>query len=297
MQKSPPLEHASPRIRRGFVDTPDGQVHYREAGQPVPDAPPLILIHASPGSALTLAPLLRAFGRHRHVIAPDTLGNGDSSAPAHHEVGVPYLAQAHRHALDALGIERFDLYGTHTGASIASELAIAHPARVRALILDGVGLYGEQEQAELLAHYVPEVTIDQNGSHLHLIWSFVRDAYLFWPWYRKDKTHRRPAGLPNAHVLHDKLVEVLKAARTFHIPYRAALGHDKRARLPLLRVPTLLTCGVDDMLHEYLAELSTLVPQAQCVAHRGIETPEALADTVALFERHFSAQDTSPVNH
>lgn len=284
------LERSGVRIRRGFVDIPEGQVHYREAGRAMSGVPSLVLIHASPGSALTLEPLLRAFGQHRHVIAPDTLGNGDSSAPVGDEIRVSHLARAHRRALDALAIERFDLYGTHTGASIASELAIAHPERVRALILDGVGLYGEQEQAELLARYVPEVVIDQNGSHLHLIWSFVRDAYLFWPWYRKDNAHRRPTGLPEAHVLHDKLVEVLKAARTFHIPYRAALSHDKRARLPLVRVPTLLTCAADDMLHEYLDELGTLMPQARCVAHHGIGSPEALRDTVALFERHFASE-------
>lgn len=278
------------RIRRGFVDVDEGQIHYREAGTRRPGTPTLVLIHASPGSALTLAPLLRAFGQFRHVIAPDTLGNGDSSPPAGDSVKVAQLADAHLRALDALGIERFDLYGTHTGASIASEIAIAQPQRVRALVLDGIGLYGEDEQAELLAHYVPRVEIDQNGSQLHLLWAFVRDAHLFWPWYRKDAAHRRPTGLPEAHALHDKFVEVLKAARSFHLPYRAALGHDKRARLPLVAVPTLVACAAEDMLHEYLGALGALMPQARCVSHRGIASAEALAQTVELFERHFTAQ-------
>lgn len=281
--------HDTP-IRRGFVDIAEGQIHYREAGQRLPGRPSLVLIHASPGSALTLAPLLRAFGAYRHVIAPDTLGNGDSSAPGGCAVRVADLADAHLRALDALGIERFDLYGTHTGASIASEIAIAQPQRVRALVLDGIGLYGAQEQAELLEHYVPQVQIDQNGSQLHLLWAFVRDAHLFWPWYRKDAAHRRPTGLPDADALHDKFVEVLKAARSFHLPYRAALGHDKRARLPLLAVPTLLTCAADDMLHQYLDALCELLPAAQCITHTGSASAAALAQTVALFERHFSAQ-------
>lgn len=277
-------------IRRGFVDVDEGQIHYREAGQRVPGMPSLVLIHASPGSALTLAPLLRAFGPYRHVIAPDTLGNGDSSAPIGDSVCVADLADAHLRALDALGMDRFDLYGTHTGASIASEIAIAQPQRVRALVLDGIGLYGEQEQAELLEHYVPQVQIDQNGSQLHLLWAFVRDAHLFWPWYRKDAAHRRPTGLPDADALHDKFVEVLKAARSFHLPYRAALGHDKRARLPLVGVPTLLTCAADDMLHQYLDALGRLMPRARCVTHAGTASAAALAQTVARFERHFSSQ-------
>jgi len=277
-------------VRRGFVDVDEGQIHYREAGQRKPGVPSLVLIHASPGSALTLEPLLRAFGAFRHVIAADTLGNGDSSPPPGESVTVAQLADAHRRAIDALGIERFDLYGTHTGASIASEIAIAHPQRVRALVLDGIGLYGEQEQAELLARYVPHVEIDQNGSQIHLLWAFVRDAHLFWPWYRKDAAHRRPTGLPGAGALHDKFVEVLKAARSFHLPYRAALGHDKRARLPLVAVPTLVACAGDDMLHEYLAALGALMPRARCVSHRGTASPEALAHTLEIFEGHFAAQ-------
>lgn len=44
------------------------------------------------------------------------------------------------------------------------------------------------------------------------------------------------------------------------------------------------------MLCEYLDELGTLMPQARCVAHHGIGSPEALRDTVALFERHFASE-------
>jgi pimeloyl-ACP methyl ester carboxylesterase len=271
-------------VRRGFAAIAEGQVHYREAGVPVPGRLPLVLLHASPGSAKALEPLLRLLGAQRHVIAPDTLGNGDSSAPAAGQTEVACFADAHRRALEALGIERFDLYGTHTGASIACELAIRHPARVRSLILDGIGLYGDQ-QAEMLERYVPKVSFDQNGSQIHLIWNFVRDAYLFWPWYRKDAAHRRPTGLPDADVLHDKVVEVLKAARTFHISYQAALAYDKKARLPLVRVPTLVTCAADDMLFEYLDGVRALIPAAHCATHHGIGSPDALRETATLFER------------
>ncbi|WP_442596703.1 alpha/beta fold hydrolase [Parapusillimonas sp. JC17] len=95
--------------------------------------------------------------------------------------------------------------------------------------------------------------------------------------------------MPDADALHDKVVEVLKAARSFHLPYRAALGHDKRARLPLVSVPTLLTCAADDMLYQYLDAVHALMPDARCATHHGTGTPEALARTVALFEQHFTA--------
>jgi pimeloyl-ACP methyl ester carboxylesterase len=269
-------------IRRGFAEVTEGQVHYRTAGWDLPGVP-LIMLHPSPGSARMLEPLIGAFGHNRRVVATDTLGNGDSAEPAEAAADIAYFADAHLRALDALGIRRFDLYGSHTGANIACEIAIAHPDRVRRLILDGISLYTAEERADMLAHYAPGVTIDQNGTQLHWIWHFVRDVYLFWPWYRRDASHRRALGLPSADELHDKVVEVLKAARTYHIPYRAAIGYDKVPRLPLVRVPTLLACSRTDMFLEYFERVQALMPQATPQLTAGTGSPAALAETAAAF--------------
>lgn len=146
------------RIRRGFVEVPDGQVHYRTAGGGGPR--PLVALHASPGSSRTLDALTLGLARTRLVIAPDTLGNGDSSPPAHPDPVLADFAAGTLAALDGLGVERFDLYGTHTGAGIAAEIAIAAPERVHRLVLDGVGLYSDGEIDEMLALYAPEVAPD-----------------------------------------------------------------------------------------------------------------------------------------
>ncbi|WP_338664771.1 alpha/beta fold hydrolase [Pararoseomonas sp. SCSIO 73927] len=271
------------RISRGFADVAEGQVHYRTAGQ-AHGGPPLIMLHPSPGSAKMLEPLLGAVGQRRWVLATDTLGNGDSSAPRHGEQPpIAYFADAHLRALDALGVGSFDLYGSHTGANIACEIAIAQPHRVRRLILDGVSLYEPEEQAEMLANYAPGVTIDLHGSQLNWIWHFVRDVYLFWPWYRRDAAHRRNLGLPSADELHDKVVEVLKAARTYHVPYRAAIAYDKVARLPLVRVPTLMACARTDMFLTYFDRVKDLIPGSESMITPGTGGAEALAETVGRF--------------
>jgi pimeloyl-ACP methyl ester carboxylesterase len=277
-------------IRRGFADIPNGQMHYREAGSGLAARPPLVMIHASPGSSLTLKPLIEAFGASRHVIAPDTLGNGDSAGAMADAPGIPFFAEAHLAALDALGLGRFDLYGTHTGAAIAIEIAIATPQRVRRLILDGVSLYTEEERAEFLARYAPAMRPDMHAAHLMWAWHFVRDTYMFWPWYRTDSTaHCRATALPPAEVLHEKVVEVLKALTTYHRSYRAAFAHDKRARLPLLRVPTLAACARTDMLARMFDEFAALIPGAERALTPGTATPEALAETVAIFTRFLDA--------
>jgi pimeloyl-ACP methyl ester carboxylesterase len=177
--------------------------------------------------------------------------------------------RGHLAALDGLGIERFDLYGSHTGANIACEIAIAHPQRVRRLILDGVSIYSAEERADMLANYAPAVPIDHMGSQLYRIWHFVRDVYLFWPWYKPDAAHARKVGLPPAGELHDKVVEVLKATRTYHLSYRAAIAYEKEARLPLVKVPTLLACAETDMFMQYFAAVQKLMPSATPLATRG----------------------------
>lgn len=275
---------ADARIRRGFVAIEEGQVHYREAGWSHGPKPPLVMFHASPASARTLEPLLRVLGRERHVIAPDTLGNGDSAAPVNDKVDLPYFAGAHLRALDALGIGAFDVYGTHTGANIAIEIALARPGQVGSMILDGVSLYAADEQADLVANYVPKVRIDLEGSQFNLLWHFVRDVYLFWPWYKRDSAHRRAGGLPSAEELHDKAIEVLKAARTFHLSYRAALSYRKEEKLPLVKVPTLIACARSDMLFEYFERVCALLPSAAHVATQGVGSEAAVLDTARIFQ-------------
>ena len=280
------MKQTAVKIARGFVSIDEGQVHYRQAGTSQPGQVPLVMFHASPGSAKSLEPLIQVLAQGRQVIALDTLGNGDSCAPSQEAPDLAYFAQAHLRAITAMGIAQFDAWGAHTGANIACELAIENSERVRSLIVDGIGLYSPQEQAELLQHYLPSVLIDQQGSQFHLLWNFVRDAYLFWPWYQKDSQHRRAIGLPQAAELHDKAVEVFKAARTFHLSYKAALSYPKEQRLPLIKVPTLLTCSRHDMLHVYFEKVAALVKPTRAQSTAGLATPEALQETAALFE-HF----------
>lgn len=280
-------------VLRGFVSIAEGQVHYRSAGAGNP-GPPLVMFHPSPTSSWILQPLMGRFGRSRRVIAPDTLGNGDSCPPAEPAPDIAALADAHLRALDALGIARFDAYGSHTGGNIAAEIAIRAPDRVRALILDGMAVYGTAEQADMLANYAPEVAIDHHGSQLNWVWHFVRDNALFWPWYRRDAAHVRQVGLPPPGVLHDKVVEVLKSVRSYHLSYRAALAYDKRARLPLVRCPTLLACAQDDMLLEYLDAAAALMPTARREVTPGTATPDrAEATATAMLDFLATAHPTA----
>jgi len=274
-------------VKRGFVDIGAVQVHYRRAGQA--GARPLVMIHASPGSSKQLSGLVTALAALGHdVIAPDTAGNGDSAPIGGEHPEISDLAAHTLAALDGMGLGEFDLYGSHTGASIAMEIAIARPDRVQSLVLDGMGLYSGAMQSEVLAQYAREIQLDTEATHLMKVWHFCRDQYLFWPYYNRTAEGRLPNGLPPAQELHEFVVEVLKAMGSYHQSYRAAFRHPKRGRLPMIKVPTLVCASSSDMLRGYFEEVAALVPNAQTAELPPWNTDDFHPGVAAIVHRFLS---------
>ncbi len=253
-----------PEVDRAFVRLREGLVHYRSVGDLTgPSARlPLYMAHAGPGSSSAYGPILQRLGRHRTVIAPDTLGAGDSVAPDVAEPDIGYYADSIVRILDRLGIAQIDYYGAHIGAQIGVELAIRAPARVRRIVLDGVPLFPDALKAELLARYAPPMPPDEYGHQLAFAWQFVRDMRLFFPHYARDPDHRMPYAVGTPDSLHNGVVEVLKAIRTYHLGYHAGFRHDIARRLPLLRLPVLCMGSQTDPITRYQDEAAALIPGA-----------------------------------
>jgi pimeloyl-ACP methyl ester carboxylesterase len=238
-------------IDRGFVRIAEGLVHHRGIGSKAGNtALPLVLLHASPGSSRGLEALMTAIASadDRLLIAPDTLGNGDSAAPAPEDPDIAYYADATLRVLDALGIARFDLYGTHTGARTACEMAILAPGRVNRLIFDGIGEYDAAMQAVLLADYAPKMTPDEYGRQFIWAFNFVRDQALHFPHFLRDPGHRlMTRAVPDAAELHDRTIEVVKSLGSYHKSYRAAFRYTTTARLPKVAAPSAFLSPADDL--------------------------------------------------
>ncbi|MGE0798736.1 MAG: alpha/beta fold hydrolase [Lautropia sp.] len=280
---------AGPRVLRGFVDTGATQLHYRRAG--VADGPPIVMLHKSPGSGLSLVPLLTRLARQRPVIVIDTPGNGDSEPVPTVPPTIADYATTIRAGLDALGIETCDLYGLHTGASIAIEIALSAPATVRRLILEGVSLFDPAQAEQLVASgHAPALTPSPEATHLLVAWHMVRDGHLFWPWQQRGSGNLRLRGLPSAEELHAELVEVLKALDTYHLSYEAALRYRKRDRLSQLHVPTLVCAGPRDQLVGYLDEVAALIPGAVSAVVGGFQDHDVLDATADRYLAFFDGR-------
>ena len=231
-------------IRRRFADLAHGQMHYREAG----DGAPLLLLHSSPGSSRQMVRMIGAFAEGWRVIAPDTPGNGDSEALGGGGHDIAQLAGAMLEFMDRLGIARAHVYGMHTGAAIAAELAVLAPGRVAALALEGLSLLDGEVLAEMLARYAAPFEPDSEGAYLARVFQFCRDQSLFFPWYDRSRAARRDGGLPPPADLDALVVEVLKAGRSYHHNYHAAFRWEARERLALVACPLRLMASEADPL-------------------------------------------------
>ena len=274
-------------IRRRFVDFDHGQIHYRSAG--AKDAPPLLMLHASPGSSRQLEPLNAEMAKTFRVIAPDTMGNGDSMPPPGDQPEIADYAQAVIGVADRLGLDRFRLYGTHTGARIACDIALTWPGRIERLILDGFGVYAPGDVEEILKLYAPEMTPDQQGAFVLQAWQFCRDQFIWFPWFRKEADRRVPHDLPDAEFLYARYVEILKALGTYHQSYRAAFRYSMADHVPGITRPTLITFAENDLVRPAFDEACALLPAAEAEVLPGIRTPEAVRITADRFTRFLLA--------
>ena len=251
--------NAASGIRRGFVDVSFGQVHYRYAGQ----GPTVVLLHASPGSSKQLEALILRLADNFRVLSPDTPGNGDSTPLPIANPAIEDYSRGILEFLDAMQIEQAAFYGSHTGACLGSELALLEPQRVSRLIQDGVAIFTAAEREELISTYAHPFEPDLTGTHLMKAFMFCRDQFIFFPWYASDKAHLRDVGLPPPKPLHDWVVEVLKAATSYHLAYRAAFSYPAEERLPQVQQPVLCIAAEDDPLRAVTEEITPAIPDGR----------------------------------
>ncbi len=226
-------------MKRGYADTPQGQLHYTTAG----DGEPLLLLHQT-GSSRQYGRLIPLLASRYHVVAPDNLGSGNSD-PLPPGAGIPDMARSIVDLMNALGIERAHVFGFHTGNKVGTELAAAWPDRVRRLVLCGQTHSIMADHAALnealravvassLVRYAPE----RDGSHLMKQWA-AEFASLTATWWDT----RRPTGQPlTPEILatrRDRAMDQLQLRDVAEV-YRAIFAFDLGARMRQIKAPTLI---------------------------------------------------------
>lgn len=259
------------RVVRGFVETPDGAIHYRRAGR----GRPVLCLHQTPRSSDEYRDVLPLLGRELDAIAMDTIGYGDSYHPAR-PCGIEDYARGVLALLDGLALGRVALVGHHTGAVVALEVAAVAPKRVERLVLSA-SPYVDAEDRERRRTRPPidEVAVREDGGHLAELW---RRRQAFYPRGRPD-------------LLTRFVVDALRA-KDPEEGHRAVSAYRMEERVGRIRCPTLLVCGTDDPFSfPRQAALARAIPNAPTVSIPGgtvamvDQMPEAFAAAVLPFLR------------
>lgn len=212
-------------IRKGYVKTSHGLIHYRSAGDQ--SRPHLLLLHQTASSSVMYERLMQILADEYFIFAPDTLGFGGSDFP-NEVASIKLYADSLREAAEKCGLSEPFVFGHHTGASIAVQMEFDRPF-ARRMILSGPPYLTAQQKAEFKEKTAP-IVVTEDGSHLMTLWQRFQ---------LKD-----PDG--DLGLRHREYVLNLHAGERYHEAYFAVFDHDFETQLASLDLPILVMAGDKD---------------------------------------------------
>ena len=231
-------------MKRGYIDTPEGQVHYRAEG----NGEPLLLLHKAGLSSDEYTEMLAYLGKKYRAIAMDVLGYGNTNMPEPAPGFDDYVKNI-LHFLDAMKIKKTNIAGHLLGSSFAVEIAAVHPERVKKLILwDAIYLEPEVRAATQEEYRTEQMEFKLDGSHLLKVWNA-----------------REPKPDSNLELVQRSAIEYMKSSlgTASGVSHRALFSYDIEPKLAQIKCPTLLMHGSGGPLFARQAAVRKLIPGCQ----------------------------------
>jgi pimeloyl-ACP methyl ester carboxylesterase len=141
-------------VRHRHAEIGGVRVFYRECGRE--DAPALLLPHGYPCSSYEFRNLMTALGDRWRLLAPDFPGFGYSATPDEFDYGFDGYAGFLERFTDRMRLQRYALYLHDYGSQIGLRLAMRHPDRIAALVLQNGDIYEDAlgpKYAGLLSYF------------------------------------------------------------------------------------------------------------------------------------------------
>ncbi|MEL7689294.1 alpha/beta hydrolase [Citromicrobium bathyomarinum] len=280
--RTPDTDPAEMRAKYGgepsqFVEIGDGvNVHLRDEGPK--DAPAIILLHGSNADLHTWQPWVDALkGRYR-VIRFDQVGHGLTGPDPNNDYSVANFVSDIDEVANKLGVETFVLGGNSMGGGHAVAYTLAHPDRVKGLILVdasgapitkkskgniGFTLARTPVVNRIMNYVTPRSMIEKSLRETVSNQAIVTDAMVdrYWELLRypgnRDATRRRFSGKWNT-FSPEQMVKITVPALVIWgdedrlIPVEAGLWYDKY--LPNSRL--VVYDGIGHLPHEEEAQRS-----------------------------------------
>ncbi len=257
-------------ISKGYIATSTGQVHYRTTRMQA--ELPIVLLHQTASSSMMFTALMGELGSDYWLIAPDTPGFGQSFTPQKQQATITFYAQSIYEFLQGLFIKECYLFGHHTGAAIALQLATDQPGLVRKLALSGIPLLTAGQITELEKGLQP-MEILANGRHLQQLWQHIQ----------------KKAPTASVELIQRETLLTLQAGKSYHEAYHAVFAQAVAEQLAALQCPTMVMAGEYDSLRASLEPAYDLLKQGsmQIIPRAGSficdQQPQVIAEILSTF--------------
>jgi len=118
-------------------------IFYREAGPK--SAPTILLLHGLPSSSRMFEPLFKRLSDRYHLVAPDYPGFGHSDWPDPKKFAYTFdhYAEIMNRFSEALALPQYTLYMQDYGGPVGFRMALVHPERIDALIVQDAVAHNE----------------------------------------------------------------------------------------------------------------------------------------------------------
>src|SRR5690348_8606066 len=275
-------------------------VFYREAGPK--DAPVVLLLHGFPSSSRMFRDLIPRLSDAYRVIAPDYPAFGHSAVPDRSAFGYTFdhLADVVDGLLEQLGIDQFAIYVMDFGAAVGFRLALRHPERLSAIIVQNAPLYPWEPQGwwATLGQYWS----DGSAEHCHAARSYLeleelRGQYLSGV---QDPSRIDPDNWVIDKALIDRPgVDEIMLDLLYDIPNQVPVFKAMQEFLRDRRPPVLVATGASDEIfpEQAVRQILTDHPGAEYHAlQTGHFALEDNAAEIATLMRDFLARTVRPAS-
>ncbi|KAI1850374.1 hypothetical protein JX265_002272 [Neoarthrinium moseri] len=229
-------------IKKAYVDSEYGQVHYRYAVPPQVTRDTLVFLHKSASSSISYTKLIQHYSSAGHsCYAPDMPGFGGSFDPPPPAIdiistkGTRWYVDLFMSVFEALGLadKGFHIIGHHSGASLATEMAAVYPDKVKSICLVGASIMSAEERAKMKEQYfAPFNKPVPDGSHLLKTWDYLRGMGVG----------------DDLDLFQREAIDHIRAWKGRNQIYGAIWGQDKETYFKMVKCPIVVMCARDDVL-------------------------------------------------
>ena len=269
---------------RRFLETRFGRIAYIDRGK----GTPVLLLHGFPLSSFQWRGVIDRLSSSRRCLALDTMGLGYTEVAPGQGVTPADQVQMLSAFLDRLAIGKVDVIANDSGGAIAQLFLVAHPERVRSLLLTNCDVEPDSPPAAVL----PIIDLARSGTY--------PDLYLE-PWLRHKDIARSANGLggmcfsnpahPTDAALEQYLGPLVSSAARKDLVNRYTLGltpnplQGVTARLRKCATPTRIVWGMSDTIFsnkspDYLSQTLPHVTGVRRIPEAKLFFPEEYPDVI-----------------